>query len=78
MADFAKEQGINYPIAIDTDKKTVTAFKVDSYPDYYVIDRAGKLRFADLANKELDRAIAMLLAEKAPKKSKKGKDVGAQ
>jgi len=58
-----KEAGINYPIAVDTDGKTVTAFAVDSYPDYYVIDRSGKLRFADLQNSELDRAITTLLAE---------------
>ena len=63
MADFVKEQGINYPVAADIDKQTVTAFKVDSFPDYYVIDRTGKLRFADLANAELERAITTLLAE---------------
>ena len=67
MAPFAKKNAIPYPIAIDTDGKTVKAFAVDSFPDYYVIDRAGKLRVADLANKELDRVIEILLKEKAPK-----------
>lgn len=61
-----ESQGIDYPVAIDVGKKTVKAFAVDSFPDYYVIDRAGNLRFADLANSELDRAVAMLLAEEAP------------
>ena len=40
------------------------AFAVDSFPDYYLIDRKGKLRVADLANSDLDRAIEILLKEK--------------
>ena len=68
MADFARAKGIDYPIAMDRDGKTVAAFGVDSYPDYYLIDRAGKLRVADLANPELESAVKVLLAEKAPAK----------
>ncbi len=68
MADYVKSSGILYPVAADREKRTVGAFRVDSFPDYYVIDRAGKLRFADLANAELDRAIATLVKEKAPVK----------
>ena len=66
MPAYVEEQGIGYPVAIDIEEKTVSAYAVDSYPDYYLIDRAGKLRFADLANKELDSAVEMLLAEPAP------------
>ncbi len=72
MAAFAKESGINYPVAVDTEGKTVKAFAVDSFPDYYVIDRAGKLRVADLANRELDRVVEALLKEKPPAKKSKG------
>jgi hypothetical protein len=50
-------------VAIDVEKGTVTAFQVDSFPDYYVIDRAGNLRVADLANSELDRVVEALLKE---------------
>ena len=64
MAAFAEERGIDYPIAIDVDKQTVRAFAVDSYPDYYLIDRSGNLRVADLANSDLERAVQVLLAEK--------------
>ncbi len=67
MADFVKKSGIPYPVCVDATGATVKAFRVDSFPDYYLIDRAGKLRFADLANGELDRAIATLLAEKPVK-----------
>ena len=63
MADYAKEKQIGYPIAVDIDEKTQKAFAVDSFPDYYLIDRAGKLRVADLANADLERAIQVLLAE---------------
>ena len=41
------------------------AYGGNSYPDYFVIDRKGNLRFADLANAELDKAVELLLAEPA-------------
>ena len=66
MAEFVEAQKIPYPVAADIDKKTTTAFRVDSYPDYYLIDRAGKLRVADLANGDLERSVKVLLAEAAP------------
>ena len=64
MPDFVKKAGVTYPVAVDVKGGTVAAYHVDSFPDYYVIDRSGKLRFADLANQELDRAVRMLLLEK--------------
>ncbi len=64
MPDFVREQGILYPVAIDTEGKTVASFHVDSFPDYYVIDKSGNLRVADLANAELDRVIELLLKER--------------
>lgn len=63
MEAFVKEQGIPWPCAVDVEMKTVKAFGVDSFPDYYLIDRAGNLRIADLANGELDRAVEALLKE---------------
>lgn len=66
MAAFVDEQKITYPVCADVDNATTTAFAVDSYPDYYLIDRAGNLRVADLQNAALDGAITALLAEKAP------------
>ena len=63
MAAYVEENSIPYPVCVDTNGETVKAFHVDSYPDYYVIDKKGVLRFADLANAEVDRVIEMLLAE---------------
>ena len=63
MAAFVTEQGITYPVAVDTEGKTKAAYGINSIPDYCLIDKTGKLRFADLANGELGRAIEYLLAE---------------
>jgi cytochrome c biogenesis protein CcmG, thiol:disulfide interchange protein DsbE len=63
MAKFVQEKSLPWPVAVDADQGTVKAFKVDSYPDYYIIDKAGNLRVADLANKELDRVIEVLLKD---------------
>ena len=70
MAAFVADQKITYPVAIDVDNQTTSAFAVDSYPDYYLIDRSGNLRVADLQNAHVDAAIATLLAEPAPTKAK--------
>jgi thiol-disulfide isomerase/thioredoxin len=69
MADFVKKEGIPWPVAVDMDQATVKGYRVDSYPDYYLIDRSGKLRVADLQNSDLDRAVKILLQEKVPVKT---------
>lgn len=66
MAQFVAEQGMDWPVAADVDGRTVRAFLVDSYPDYYLVDRTGKLRVADLVNGDLERAVQVLLAEPPP------------
>jgi thiol-disulfide isomerase/thioredoxin len=63
FAEFFKARKIDYPVAVDVDWKSVRAYAVDGYPDYYLIGRDGKVRFADLANQELDRALEHLLIE---------------
>jgi thiol-disulfide isomerase/thioredoxin len=63
MADTVQSKGIEYPVAADIDGKTDEAYKVDSYPDYYFIDRAGNLRIADCKNASVEDAIQALLAE---------------
>ena len=77
MRAFVEEQEIPYPVCVDAAGTTVAAFGVDSYPDYYMIDRAGRLRVADLANDDLERAVGVLLAEKPPGQRGQGGE-GAQ
>src|SRR4051812_32051401 len=42
-----RERGIRYPVATDVRGTTTRPYHVDSYPDYYLIDRHGTLRIAD-------------------------------
>ncbi|MCB9907653.1 MAG: TlpA family protein disulfide reductase [Planctomycetes bacterium] len=65
-AEFVQQQGLPYPVAIDIDNKTTSAYHIDGFPDYYLIDRSGKVRVADLANGDVERAVAVLIAEPAP------------
>lgn len=69
MKDFVAENEISYPVAVDRFSKTFKAFKGNSYPDYFMIDRNGVLRFADLVNSELEAAIEFLVAEPASDES---------
>ena len=62
MGDTVKQRGIKYPVAEDTG--TIAAYKANSYPDYYIIDRNGVLRWADIANRDVEKAIKILLEEK--------------
>lgn len=64
MGKTVDDKGIKYPVAADVDGATVAAFAVDSFPDYYFIDRAGKLRILDCNNDNVEDAINLLLAEK--------------
>jgi hypothetical protein len=71
--DEAYEEGVSaaerrrasFPIARDTGNAMRDALKVDQDPDFYVIDRAGRLRFADIETASLERAISTLVDESA-------------
>jgi thiol-disulfide isomerase/thioredoxin len=65
MTQTAKELGIKYPIAADAKGDMIKHWKVDGFPDYYLIDRAGNLRIADVKNGKVEEAIQALLAEKS-------------
>ena len=61
MKATVKDRGIQYPVAVD--QGTNAAYKANSYPDYYIIDRKGILRWADIVNRDVEKAIKHLLAE---------------
>ena len=63
MAAVVNDKGILYPVCHDADNVTKTEYLVDSYPDYYLIDREGNLRIADCANSKVEDAIKLLIAE---------------
>ena len=62
MEATVEKHEIEYPVAVD-DGTTARAYKVNGLPDYYIIDRSGKLRIADCRNKSLEAAIEALLSE---------------
>ncbi|WP_269537679.1 TlpA family protein disulfide reductase [Cerasicoccus fimbriatus] len=58
-----KEKGIAYPVAIDSEGKTAKAYKVNGYPDYFIIDREGNIIVADCQNSKVDEVLAELIPE---------------
>jgi thiol-disulfide isomerase/thioredoxin len=68
MQETVKQHKIEYAVAADDGGATFKAFKADSYPDYYVIDRKGNLLWGDIVNSEIEKAIQLALkAEPAGK-----------
>ena len=63
-AAFVKEHQVPWPVGVDDADKTANVLgAVAGKPDYYLIDRAGILRFADIEEVELERAMKLLLGE---------------
>ena len=61
-AQLKRRRG-NFRIARDTTGAFRKALLVDQDPDFYLIDRAGQLRFADLDTSALTRAVEILVGE---------------
>jgi cytochrome c biogenesis protein CcmG, thiol:disulfide interchange protein DsbE len=43
VRNFVKENGINYPVSVDTSKKSAQDYGTVMYPETYIIDRNGKI-----------------------------------
>jgi thiol-disulfide isomerase/thioredoxin len=69
MAAMVESQKIAYPVCADATGGIATGFAVDGFPDYYIIDREGKLRIADCRNTMIDEAIAWMVQEQPAKQS---------
>lgn len=61
--DAAKKAGAGLLLAHDADGAFREALHVDQDPDFYLIDRSGNLRFADIETASVSGAVAQLLAE---------------
>ncbi|MEY3142542.1 MAG: hypothetical protein RLY21_1035 [Planctomycetota bacterium] len=72
MLDIVRSKGIEYTVCLDTRGEANASYVVDSYPDYYIIDRDGHLRGADIGNGSVEAAIESLLAEEGAKAGAKG------
>jgi thiol-disulfide isomerase/thioredoxin len=63
MADTVKTRGIEYPTARDPDLKSASAWKVNYYPTYAIVDRKGIVRVVGLQPEYVERVVEKLLAE---------------
>lgn len=63
LAEFAERRRISFPLAVDTTGALRDAMATDQDPDFYVIDRAGNLRYADVATNSVSRAVSQLVEE---------------
>ena len=64
MLKTMKELGMSWPIYLDADKSVMKRYHGDAYPSYYLIDRKGVLRIADIDDPDLGKAVAKLIKEK--------------
>lgn len=62
-AAAAATSGVTFRFAHDADGKFREKLLIDQDPDFYVIDRAGQLRYADIETGSVERAVAALVAE---------------
>lgn len=63
MAKIVKSKDIQYPVCSDLpSNKSILAYQVQAIPSYFVIDRSGRLRFADVKRGRVDDAIEYLLS----------------
>jgi len=64
MRDIVDSKKIAYPVCVDSKGEINAAYAVDSYPDYYIIDREGRVRGADVNSSSLESALDALLLQK--------------
>lgn len=62
-ASAAKSAGVTFRFAHDSTNALRTALNVDQDPDFYLVDRAGNLRYADVDTVSLETAVKHLVNE---------------
>ncbi|MEO1278388.1 MAG: TlpA disulfide reductase family protein [Planctomycetota bacterium] len=62
-AATAERLRLNFPIARDAGSAFRKAIKADMDPNFYVIDRAGQIRFADVERGSIRRAVSLVAEE---------------
>jgi peroxiredoxin len=66
--EFAREHGLEFPLARDAERVVSKLYRVAGYPSHYLVDRRGKVRFSALGFTEADalavtQEVETLLAE---------------
>lgn len=62
-APTAERLRLSFPIARDVGTKFRTGIRADMDPNFYVVDRAGQLRFADITRSSVREALRIVTAE---------------
>jgi peroxiredoxin len=62
-AEGAQKAGLSFRYARDAGNNLRMALNVDQDPDFYLIDRAGQIRYADIQTASLSAAVAELVGE---------------
>lgn len=65
MKDTAIRFDIKYPICADVNDSTVRAYRVDGFPDYYIVDHEGRVAMADVRADALEVAVQAMIARRA-------------
>ncbi len=64
MKKIVKKEKVNWRSWFDGDgNKIAKLYRVSGYPTIYVLDHKGVIRFKDLREEELDKAIDLLIKE---------------
>ena len=63
MSEVVADKGIKFPVAADPTGATNETFKVNSYPDYVIIDQQGNIVVADARNDKVEEIIQALLKD---------------
>jgi thiol-disulfide isomerase/thioredoxin len=61
----AAAEGATLLVALDAKGEFRKAVQSDNNPDFYVIDRAGQLRFADITTESVEEAVKTVVEEEA-------------
>jgi peroxiredoxin len=76
VAEFAKAQGLSFPIAWDENHSLMWRWSVEAMPTTFVVDGKGRVRFVHEPDKKIDQAdlitreVAQLTDESAPPDTK--------
>lgn len=60
VQNYVRKQDIRYPIAIDNDFRTWTAYTNHYWPAMYLIDKQGIIRYLKIGEGSYDRTEAMI------------------
>jgi len=62
--DFVREERMDWTHLLDgPDGPIIKKYEVEYYPNIYVLDANGVIRYKDIRDRELERAVEKLLAE---------------